>query len=101
MNVLFTEAAQRDLDEIIRYYDNVRPGLGDELEAEVDAAVDRIVFWPHAWSKEFKEARICMTKRFPYGVVYVPEEERIVIVAVTHLHRRPGYWKKRLKDLGS
>ncbi len=32
----------------------------------------------------------------PVGILYDVTEEEIRIVAVMHLHRRPGYWKKRL-----
>ncbi len=90
MTVSFAEAA----------HNNARQGLGDEFKSEIDAALHRIEVWPHASSKASKEARICAAKRFPYGVVYVPEDDRIVVVAIMHLRRRPGYWKKRLKDLG-
>ena len=32
---------------------------------------------------------------FPYGLVYGIEAERIAIVAVPHLNRRPGDWRAR------
>jgi hypothetical protein len=34
-------------------------------------------------------------RRFPYGVVYQILESEILVVAITHLHRRPGYWRDR------
>lgn len=98
--VSFAQAARDELDEAIGYYNGVRSGLGDEFKAEIEAAVNRVVFWPHAWSRASKEARLCAAHRFPYGVVYVVEADRIVIVAVMHLHRRRGYWRNRVKDLG-
>lgn len=70
------------------------PVLGDEFGAEVDAALDRIEFWPKAWSRATQDARVCKTKRFPYGIVYLVERDEIVLVAVAHLHRSQGYWKK-------
>jgi len=99
MNVSFMQAARDELDEAVRYYNGERQGLGDEFKAAINEAIDRTVFWPHAWSKAAKRARICAVKRFPYGIVCVPEPDCIVIVAVMHLHRRPGYWRKRLRDL--
>jgi hypothetical protein len=41
-----------------------------------------------------------MTRRilllgFPYQIVYRLRPAEIVIVAVAHLKRRPGYWKNR------
>lgn len=36
-------------------------------------------------------------RNFPYGIVYHVVRDKVVIVAVMHLTRRPGYWKSRLK----
>lgn len=37
--------------------------------------------------------RRLLVGRFPYQVVYRLRATEIVIVAVAHLKRRPGYWK--------
>jgi hypothetical protein len=31
-------------------------------------------------------------------LVYIERGEKIIGIAVAHLKRRPGYWRKRLKD---
>jgi hypothetical protein len=31
-------------------------------------------------------------------LVYIERGERIIGIAVAHLKRRPGYWRKRLTD---
>jgi hypothetical protein len=36
-------------------------------------------------------------ERFPYRLLFVLEPERAVVVAVMHLHRRPEYWKRRVR----
>jgi mRNA-degrading endonuclease RelE of RelBE toxin-antitoxin system len=99
VKVRFIKAARNELDGAIRYYNGERDGLGEDFKAEVDAALDRIEFWPSAWSRVSPTARLCKTKRFPYGLVYFVDDDEIVVIAVAHLHRRQGYWKKRLKDL--
>jgi hypothetical protein len=35
-------------------------------------------------------------KRFPFGILYVATVDEIVVLAVMHLRRRPGYWQGRL-----
>jgi plasmid stabilization system protein ParE len=35
---------------------------------------------------------------FPYAVLYVGQDDRVWIVAIMHLKRRPGYWKHRLTN---
>jgi hypothetical protein len=31
--------------------------------------------------------------RFPYAILYRIASDEVQIVAVMHLHRRPGYWR--------
>ena len=90
MKVRFIQAARDELDGAIRYYNGERDGLGDEFKAEVEAALDRIEFWPNAWSRVSPAVRLCKTIRFPYGLVYFVGDEEIVVIAVAQLHRRPG-----------
>ena len=93
-------AALEEVREAVAYYNRERPGLGEDFR-EVDSTRDRIERSPQLWPPVSKRARMCRTKRFPYLVIYVRLETEIVVVAVMHGSRRPGYWKDRLKDLGS
>lgn len=94
------DAALQELRGATRHYSTIRPELGIKFKNAVNAAFDRIELWPLSGTKTGSIARICRVKRFPYGLVYVPRESEVVVVAVMHLHRRPGYWKKRLKGIG-
>jgi hypothetical protein len=33
--------------------------------------------------------------RFPYSIVYKEAADKIMIVAIAHQRRRPGYWRRR------
>jgi plasmid stabilization system protein ParE len=100
MTISFLPAASAELKDVVDFYNLQRPGLGDEFKDEVRASIGRIRFWPKAWTRISRRARRCRTKRFPYLVIYVQLGNHIVVVAVMHARRRPGYWRKRLKDLG-
>lgn len=39
--------------------------------------------------------RRCLLARFPYGLIFVADQDAIVIIAVAHLHREPRYWIDR------
>lgn len=97
MNVALLELAQRELDEAASYYDSQPPGLGDAFVLETVAAIDRIRRFPEAWHPLGDEIRRCRLRRFPYGVIYAKDESGILILAVAHMHREPGYWRDRLK----
>jgi len=69
-----------------------------ELKAvplETVAAIDRIRRFPEAWHPLGDEIRRCRLRRFPYGLIYSKEQEGILILAVAHAHREPGYWRDR------
>lgn len=96
MKVEFHPAAKREFEEAVAYYDSRAAGLGDAFIHAVEEAVQRIVSFPDAWAELSPRTRRCRTSRFPYGVIYRQLADRIVIVAVMHLHREPGYWRDRI-----
>jgi toxin ParE2 len=59
--------------------------------------VDRIERFPEAWHPLSEGIRRCRLGRFPYGLIYAMDNSDIVVLAVAHLHRRPDYWRDRLK----
>lgn len=94
---VFLEPAQIELEEEVKYYNEQQAGLGYDFAKEVADTIARILRYPEAWSKLSKRTRRCRTKRFPYGVVYQIIGDRILIVAVGHLKRKPFYWRDRVK----
>ena len=62
----------------------------------VEETIFRIVDSPNRWAFVEEDIRRCLTRKFPYGILYTVEEDCILIVAVMHCSREPGYWKKRV-----
>jgi toxin ParE1/3/4 len=91
----FHPEAEAELTEAIDFYEGVQSTLGEELSLEVLAAVGGILLHPNAWPVLEDDVRRCLVHRFPYGILYYVDGDRIHILAVMHLHRRPGYWKDR------
>jgi plasmid stabilization system protein ParE len=77
------------------YYEDQRPGLGDEFAAAVDVAVEKARTSPETWAHISAEARCVRTHRFPYAIVYQFENGRVFVLAVSHSRREPGYWLDR------
>jgi plasmid stabilization system protein ParE len=68
-------------------------GVGFDDEVEVaDAAIAQ---HPEAWPPFDHGTRRYLLRRYPFSIVYRFDVDRIVIVAVAHAKRRPGYWKDR------
>lgn len=98
MKITFLTPAERELAEAVDYYEAQRLGLGSEFVDEVWATLERIQHHPEAWQSISQNARRCRTSRFPYGVIYQIREggSEILIIAISHLHRSPDYWRNRL-----
>ena len=84
--------ARRELHEIVRYYNAQLPHLGEEFRDEAWETVRRIEEFPLAWHPLGDAIRRCQMQRFPYGIIYEPSEDEILIIAVAPLHREPEYW---------
>jgi len=97
VNVRVLEVAQQELDEAVSYYNGQVAGLGDAFLLEAVAAIERIRQFPDAWHPLGENLRRCRLRRFPYGLIYHADGTGILIVAVAHTHRRPDYWRDRLK----
>ena len=101
MKIDFLDVAEAEFTEAIAYYNQQNEGLGYEFAAEVKRTISRIVKYPRAWPPLSKRTRRCRTNRFPYGIVYQLREDKILIVAIMHLHQDPQRWKARVQSLKS
>lgn len=95
--IRFLAAAQQELDEAVVFHEGQVIGLGRVFLAEVLAALELVRRYPAAWHPLSTNTRRCRLRRFPYGLIYHEDGSDILIVAVAHLHRRPEYWRDRLK----
>lgn len=96
MNYSFHDQAEKELEEIEKYYDDIRDELGDRFRDEIQLAISRILKRPQAWQPMTRSTRRCRLNSFPYGLVYMVEADEVRMIAVMHLHREPNYWLDRL-----
>lgn len=95
MNVQLHRDAEKELYAAIDYYEDCNKGLGYDFAIEVHSAIERITAYPKAWPVLDDGIRRCLTRRFPFGILYTIEHDTIYILAVMNLHREPDYWKQR------
>ncbi len=95
--IRISEPASDEFTEAVRWYDARRPGLGGEFFAAVAGTISIIETNPEIGMKISidGQTRRALVPRFPYQVVYRLRPTEMVIVAIAHLKRRPGYWKNR------
>ncbi len=78
------------------WYEARSRGLGEEFLSEVQKAIDRLRGNPKLFAELHRGIRRSPVRRFPYGVFFREEEERLVVIAVGHLRRDPDFWKQRI-----
>ncbi|MCP9471695.1 MAG: type II toxin-antitoxin system RelE/ParE family toxin [Nitrospira sp.] len=92
MRVVFTNLAEQELEDAVRYDELEYAGLGGKFKEEVRKAALRMAEYPQAWSVEHGEIRKCLLHKFPYKLLYSVEHDHILVIAVAHQHRKPDYW---------
>lgn len=86
-----------EIDHEVDYYESRQPGLGAELEDELEAVFSTILQFPQAapqW-KNRVDRRVAVLDRFPFTLPYQIIGDEIVVLALAHTSRRPGYWSRR------
>ena len=94
--------ASKELDLAIDWYEAATPGLGPEFFDDVESAVREVRTRPAQWPLDpgvssSLGVRRRLLRRFPYSLAWVVEPGMIVIVAVVHSRRLPGYWLDRTR----
>ncbi|WP_437840874.1 type II toxin-antitoxin system RelE/ParE family toxin [Sorangium sp. So ce1153] len=93
--VVLAIEAEREAHEAFLWYAARAPNVADRFEAQVIAAFGRIAEAPEQGPEIEPGVRRQVLQQFPYGLLYVVEPDRILVLAVMHMRRRPGVWRGR------
>ena len=85
-------SATAEMIEAARFYERRRNGVGFRFLQRVEEVCQRIGECPDSGSPVGRRDRRRTVPGFPYNVVYRVEEQRVLVLAVMHHRRRPGYW---------
>ena len=87
--------ALQEIEEAVTFYNDQSSGLGYEFAVEVQKTFSRIKAFPEAWTPFSISSRRCLLDKFPYGELYRLGPKTITVVAVMHLKRHPGKWRRK------
>jgi toxin ParE1/3/4 len=91
----FLNPAILELEESAHHYGEISYELSLGLRDDMDRALSFLLEFPHAAKRVDAIHRSFKLRRFPYSIIYRISAEELVIVAVAHTLRRPGYWRSR------
>jgi plasmid stabilization system protein ParE len=80
----------------LRWYAERSQRAAAGFETEFERAIDSIAADPERYPLCDDRHRFYLMRRYPFQVIYrKASEDRLLIVAVAHASRRPGYWAER------
>jgi plasmid stabilization system protein ParE len=89
-----TLRARSDLTNAHLWYQDRGTDLAADFLHEIDAVLEQLSRFPHSCPVVRKNIRRCLVHRFPYGLFYVVENRRIVVLAIMHQARDPKRWQE-------
>lgn len=95
MKVEFIEEAFYEYQDAIEFYDYQSKGLGKKFSKEFDKTISIIKKYPQSFTQFTQNTRKAVVSIFPYNIIYSIIDEKIIILAVAHQHRKPNYWISR------
>ena len=90
-------AALAEFKTALKWYLERSETAALKLVGELDRAINLVAESPGRWPKGEHSTRKFVFRRFPFAIIYREKPAVIQVLAIAHGHRRPGYWKKRLR----
>lgn len=96
MRIVWQDHAKTEFKEAVQYYrTNAGDVLANDFRDEVRHMTRQLLEHPKIGSRIDHEIRRYPLHRHPFDIVYRLMPEAIIMVALAHQSRRPGYWANR------
>jgi plasmid stabilization system protein ParE len=94
--VSFHQEAALELAHAVEWYAQRSVAASEAFTSDILELLRRISDAPHSFPVHVHGTRRAVTPSvFPFSVVYLDQDDRVVVVAIVHARRRPGYWLNR------
>jgi toxin ParE1/3/4 len=98
----FLREALEEYEDAIAHYESLRPGLGSSFILDFDQVIATTLEFPLMGTlvdgaPAHLGIRRRLLQRFGVEMDYMPSGGTLVVIAVFHGKRRPGYWRDRLR----
>lgn len=91
----FHPAVRDEIDDAHDWYEQRRPGLGNDFLDELQRVIAEITANPARYGFADTDIREGSLTRFPYAVYYRALDDHIRVLAVYHTSRDPSGWQSR------
>jgi plasmid stabilization system protein ParE len=95
---VFLPEASSEVEEAYGWYESRKPGLGSRFLQALEDVLRQAAEFPHGAPRVARRTRKAVLRSFPYLVLYVVENERLLITGVFQARRDPGTWVDRVLE---
>ncbi|SRR5260370_6765286 len=99
MRYEFHPEALEEYRQAALWYSEREPELALQFIGSVEDAIKRVADTPSRWRVIEEDVRRCLTRVFPYALLYTIETDFLLIVAVMHCSREPDCWRLRIDKI--
>lgn len=90
--------AENEYNDALDYYIERSEEVAKSFIVEFEVAIEAILQSPRRWRMEPDGTRIFRLANYPYTLRYREDTDVVLLVAVAHNRRRPGYWRDRYES---
>ncbi len=94
-DVLILSGAEQDYTEALSWYAERSERAARGFETEFERAIQAVGEFPQRYPLCDDTHRYYLMRRYPFQVIFREVLDGVLIVAVAHAKRRPGYWHDR------
>ena len=87
--------AEEEIYDAFGWYEDRVSGLGLNFLLCVDAVFNAILRNPQQFPRVHRTIRRALTRKFPFEVFFVEDDQRVVVLSVFHVKRNPESWQER------
>ena len=99
MKIRYLKIAEIEFEDAVAWYLARSHGAARHFGREIKIVERLLLDHPRIGKCVEVDARSLCVNEFPYTVIYSIEKSEIVVVAVAHQSRNPGYWIDRLREI--
>ena len=94
-DVALLPAAEAEADDAFFWYLERSPNTAAAFRVELREALLGLCITANDWPEVERGIRRYHLKSFPYTLIYRVSGREVLVAAVAHQRRRPGYWQAR------
>jgi len=87
--------AELDINSAFEYYEKQREGLGYDFLLCIEECLSKIERNPNYYKVIYKELRGIAVRRFPYRILFLVQNNSVIVTAVFHARKDPQVWESR------